>query len=196
MEARTAGQRLDHYEIVSELGRGAFSAVYEARDDRDGRRVVLKCPDAALLGDQATFERFRREVEIGRLLDHPNIQHAIDTGETRSVPYLVLEYVDGRSFREYLGRGRKLAPDVAVGFAKQIASALDYAHAHRIYHRDLKPENILITPDGQLKIIDFGIAYLQGARRLTWKWLSNSVGTPDDQVQWYNRLANFCESLQ
>ncbi|HTE86665.1 MAG TPA: serine/threonine-protein kinase [Dehalococcoidia bacterium] len=187
METRAAGQRLDHYEIISELGRGAFSAVYEARDERDGKRVVLKCPDPALLGDQATFERFRREMEIGRLLDHPNIQRAVDAAETRSVPYLVLEYVDGRSFRDYLGRNRRLAAAEAVGFAKQIASALDYAHARRIYHRDLKPENVLITPDGQLKLIDFGIAYLQGARRLTWKWLSNAVGTPDymspEQIQ-------------
>jgi serine/threonine-protein kinase len=161
--------------------------VYEARDERDGKRVVLKCPNVALLGDQATFERFRREVQIGKLLDHPNIQRAIDPGETRSVPYLVLEYVDGRSFRDFLGRGRRLAPQEAVGFAKQLACALDYAHGHRIYHRDLKPENVLITPDGQLKVIDFGIAYLQGARRLTWKWLSNSVGTPDymspEQIQ-------------
>jgi serine/threonine-protein kinase len=126
-------------------------------------------------------------MEIGRLLDHPNIQRAVDTAETRSVPYLVLEYVDGQSFRDYLNKHHRLAPDVAVGFAKQIASALDYAHGRHIYHRDLKPENVLITPEGQLKIIDFGIAYLQGARRLTWKWLSNSVGTPDymspEQIQ-------------
>jgi eukaryotic-like serine/threonine-protein kinase len=187
LEARAAGQRLDHYEIISELGRGAFSAVYEARDERDGKLVVLKCPDPALLGDQSTFERFRREIAIGQMLDHPNIQRALDGGETRSVPYLVLEYVDGQSFRHYLGHGRKLSPDIAVGFAKQIASALDYAHARRIYHRDLKPENILITKDGQLKIIDFGIAYLAGARRITWRWLSNTVGTPDymspEQIQ-------------
>ena len=187
METRATGQRIDHYEILSELGRGAFSAVYEARDERDGKRVVLKCPDVALLGDQATFERFRREMEIGRLLDHPNIQRAMDNAESRSVPYLVLEYVDGQSFRDYLNKHHRLAPEVAVGFAKQIASALDYAHSLGIYHRDLKPENVLITTDGQLKIIDFGIAYLQGARRLTWKWLSNSVGTPDymspEQIQ-------------
>jgi serine/threonine-protein kinase len=187
VETRAAGERLDHYEIISELGHGAFSSVYEARDERDGKHVVLKCPNVALLGDQATFERFRREMQIGKLLDHPNIQRAVDPGETRSVPYLVLEYVDGRSFRDYLGRNRKLSPEVSVGFASQLASALDYAHGHHIYHRDLKPENVLITPDDQLKIIDFGIAYLQGARRLTWKWLSNSVGTPDymspEQIQ-------------
>jgi eukaryotic-like serine/threonine-protein kinase len=187
VETRAAGERLDHYEILSELGHGAFSSVYEARDERDGKRVVLKCPNVALLGDQANFERFRREMQIGRLLDHPNIQRAVDPGENRSVPYMVFEYVDGRSFRDYLGRGRKLEPEVAVGFAKQLASALAYAHGHRIHHRDLKPENVLITSDGQLKVIDFGIAYLQGARRLTWKWLSNTVGTPDymspEQIQ-------------
>jgi eukaryotic-like serine/threonine-protein kinase len=187
VETRAAGERLDHYEILTELGHGAFSSVYEARDERDGKLVVLKCPNIALLGDQANYERFRREMQIGRLLDHPNIQRSVDPGENRSVPYIVFEYVDGRSFREFLGRGRKLEPEAAVGFAKQLASALAYAHGHRIYHRDLKPENVLITPDGQLKIIDFGIAYLQGARRLTWKWLSNSVGTPDymapEQIQ-------------
>lgn len=187
METLAAGHHLDHYEIVAQLGRGAFSQVYEARDERTGRPVVLKCPDPALLGDQSTFERFRREIAIGRMLDHPNIQRALDGGETRSVPYLVLEYVDGERFRDYLERHGRLTAEQAVGFAKQIASALEYAHAQRIYHRDLKPENVLITTDGQLKIIDFGIAYLQGARRLTWKWLSTTVGTPDymspEQVQ-------------
>lgn len=187
METLTAGQRLDHYEIVAHLGRGAFSEVYQARDERNGRLVVLKCPDPALLGDQATFERFRREIAIGRLLAHPNIQQALDGGETRSVPYLVLEYVEGERFRDYLEQHGRLPPAVAVGFARQIARALEYAHAQGIFHRDLKPENVLITPDGQLKIIDFGIAYLAGARRLTWRWLSTTVGTPDymspEQVQ-------------
>jgi serine/threonine protein kinase len=187
VETLATGQRLDHYEIVEHLGRGAFSEVYKARDERNGRVVVLKCPDPALLGDQATFERFRREIAIGRMLEHPNIQQALDGGETRSVPYLVLEYVAGERFRDYLEQHGRLTPGAAVGFARQIAGALEYAHQRRIYHRDLKPENVLITTDGQLKIIDFGIAYLEGARRLTWKWLSTTVGTPDymspEQVQ-------------
>jgi len=187
LDTLTAGQRIDHFEIVDHLGHGAFSEVYEARDERTDDLVVLKCPNPALLGDQALFERFRREIAIGRMLVHPNIQRALDGGESRSVPYLVLEYVPGQRFRDYLEKQGRLNPDVAVGFATQLASALEYAHEQRIYHRDLKPENVLITPDGQLKIIDFGIAYLEGARRLTWRWLSTTVGTPDymspEQVQ-------------
>ena len=162
METLAAGQKLDHFEILEHLGSGAFSEVYKARDERNGRSVVLKCPNPALLGDQSLFERFRREVAIGRLLDHPNIQRALDGGETRTVPYLVLEYVEGERLRDYLDAHGKLAPEVAVGFAKQLASALEYAHGHHIYHRDLKPENVLATPDGELKIIDFGIALPSG----------------------------------
>lgn len=187
MDTLTAGQQLDHYEIVQRLGHGAFSETYEARDKRDGRLVVLKCADPALLGDQAAFERFRRELAIGRLLKHPHIQHALDGGETRTVPYLVLEYVDGERFRDFLERRGRLPAAEAVGYIRQLAEALVYAHSLQVYHRDLKPENVLITPDGDLKIIDFGIAYMAGARRLTWRWLSTTVGTPDymapEQVQ-------------
>lgn len=183
----TAGQRIDNYEIIRPLGHGAFSETYEARDVRSGRNVVLKCPDPALLGDQSAFERFRRELQIGRLLDHPHIQRALDGGETRSVPYLVLEYIDGQRFRDYLENRGQLDPEEAIGFARQLASALAYAHAQHVHHRDLKPENILVTPEGDLKVIDFGIAYLAGARRLTWRWLSTAVGTPDymapEQIQ-------------
>ena len=187
MQTLTAGQWVDHYEIIAHLGGGAFSEAYEARDGRDGRLVVLKCPDPALLGDQAAFERFRREIAIGRLLDHPNIQRALDGGETRSVPYLVLEYVDGERLRDFLEREGPLAPAEAAGYARQLAGALEYAHARQVYHRDLKPENVLITPEHGLKIIDFGIALMAGARRLTWRWLSTAVGTPDymspEQIQ-------------
>ena len=187
MDTLTAGQHLDHYEIVQRLGHGAFSETYEARDERDGRLVVLKCADPALLGDQAAFERFRRELAIGRLLKHPHIQQALDGGETRTIPYLVLEYVDGERFRDFLERRGRLPAAEAVGYIRQIAEALVYAHSLQVYHRDLKPENVLITPDGDLKIIDFGIAYMAGARRLTWRWLSTTVGTPDymapEQVQ-------------
>lgn len=187
MPIMTAGQRLDHYEVVAHLGHGAFSETYAARDDRNGRLVVLKCPEPALLGDPSTFERFRREIAIGRLLDHPNIQRVLDGGETQSVPYLVLEYVEGERLRDVLDRQGRLSPGDAAGYARQLGSALTYAHERKVYHRDLKPENVLIAPSHCLKIIDFGIAYLAGARRLTWRWLSSAVGTPDymapEQIQ-------------
>src|SRR5579883_2605374 len=94
--AHAVGERIDHYQIERLLGEGGFAATYLARDTRTGREVVIKWPDETLLGDPTVFEHFRREMAITRKLHHPNIQCAIDDGESRSAPYLVLEYVEGR----------------------------------------------------------------------------------------------------
>jgi serine/threonine-protein kinase len=132
-----------------------------------------------LLGDVSAFDRFRRELEITKRLDHPGIQHSYDDGEERSRPYIVLEYVEGETLRERLARTKRLAIPQAVDFADQLASAMASAHAQGIVHRDLKPENILVTPANRLVVTDFGIALLSGARRLTWRWLTSTLGTPD-----------------
>ncbi|MBV8527788.1 MAG: serine/threonine protein kinase [Candidatus Dormibacteraeota bacterium] len=181
------GEIVDGYRIVRRLGAGGFSHTYEAIDERTGATVVLKVPNLELIGDPQTFERFRREMQIARRLDHPNIQHAGGEVDDPSLPYLVLEYIDGETLREFL-RGRlPLDPDQAVGYAVQLAHALSYAHAHGVAHRDLKPENVLVTRGGQLKLSDFGIALLSGARRVTWRWLNDGIGTPDymapEQIQ-------------
>ena len=173
-----AGDRLDRFTIVDAIGHGAFSDVYLA-EEADGRRVVLKLPHEALLGDVASFDRFRREMEIVRQLDHPGIQHSYDLGEDRTRPYLVLEYVDGVTLREVLRRDGRLSVPRAVDIAEQMASAMASAHARGICHRDLKPENVLVTPEGRVVITDFGIALMAGARRLTWRWLTSTLGTPD-----------------
>lgn len=175
------------YRVIRLLGAGGFSETYLAVDESTGAQVALKCPNPAILGDPQSFERFRREMAISRQLDHPNIQHSLDEGKNRSFPYMVLEYVEGETLRHHL-RGRlPLPPDEALAYARQLAAALAFAHAHGVAHRDLKPENVLITPDGQLKLTDFGIALLAGARRITWRWLNNAVGTPDymapEQIQ-------------
>jgi serine/threonine-protein kinase len=174
-----AGALIDHYRIVRRLGEGGFSEAYEAIDERTQARVVLKLPSLAIIGDPQTFERFRREMAIARRLDHPNVQRSLDVGENRSRPYLVLEYVEGETLRQSL-RGRlPLSVDEAVGYGTQLAGALAHAHAHGIAHRDLKPENVLVTTDGQLKLFDFGIALMAGARRVTWRYLNDRLGTPD-----------------
>ncbi len=174
-----AGTVIDHYRIVRRLGEGGFSEAYEAIDERTEARVVLKLPSLAIIGDPQTFERFRREMAIARRLDHPNVQRSLDVGENRSRPYLVLEYVEGETLRQSL-RGRlPLSVDEAVGYGTQLAGALAHAHAHGIAHRDLKPENVLVTTDGQLKLFDFGIALMAGARRVTWRYLNDRLGTPD-----------------
>jgi serine/threonine-protein kinase len=176
-----AGQVVGRYDIVDLLGEGGMSESYRARDRETGRVVVLKIPYANIIGDPATYSRYQRETEIGRRLVHPHIQQLLDTGhlDDSAAPYLVMEYVEGEPLRRYLEDHAPLAVDEAVELARQLAGALEACHAQGIIHRDLKPENVLITPDRQLKLLDFGIALLQGARRLTWSRLSNSVGTPD-----------------
>lgn len=178
----------DRYDILEALGQGGMNDAYKARDLETGRLVVLKIPFSSLIGDPATYSRYQRELEIGKRLHHPNIQELVDEGRLNGVtPYLVLEYVDGTLLREYLRQHAPLPVDEAINITLQLTDALHYCHEHGVVHRDLKPENILIEPDGTVKLVDFGIALLQGARRLTFRRLSSSFGTPDymapEQVQ-------------
>lgn len=172
------GDSLDRFSIVEAIGHGAFSDVYLAQE-AGGRRVVIKVPHDALMGDVGAFDRFRREMEIDGKLDHPGIQHSYDLGEDRSRPYLVLEYIDGITLREVLRNEHKLPAPRAVDVALQLSAAMASAHELGIAHRDLKPENVLVTPEGRVVVTDFGIALMTGARRLTWRWLTSTMGTPD-----------------
>jgi serine/threonine-protein kinase len=137
------------------------------------------------MGDPASYERFRREVKIGNILTHPNIQKLYELAETDSAPYLVLEYIPGNTLRDELQRAWREKPkpgraeEMAVALGRQIGNALAYTHAHGVFHRDLKPENVIVTPDGTAKVMDFGIAFMEGSRRITWGALSSQAGTPD-----------------
>ena len=172
------GEQLDRFTIVEAIGHGAFSDVYLA-EEADSHRVVIKVPHDALMGDVGAFDRFRREMEIAGRLDHPGIQRSFDNGEERTRPYLVLEYIDGVTLREVERRDGRLPVARAVDIAHQLSSAMATAHAQGIAHRDLKPENVLVTAEGRVVVTDFGIALMAGARRLTWRWLSSTMGTPD-----------------
>ena len=180
------GAKLDQFKIVKPIGSGAFSDVFLA-EDPSGRKVVLKCPHESIMGDVSTFDRFRRELEISRHLHHPGIQRSIEFTADRSRPYMVMEYVDGETLRAFMTREKRLTVDQAVDFGRQLAAAMAYAHSQGVFHRDLKPENILVTPDGRLVVTDFGVALMAGARRLTWRWFSTALGTPDymspEQIQ-------------
>ena len=181
-----AGSDLDGFTIVEAIGHGAFSDVYLATDPA-GRRVVMKCPHDAILADVNSFDRFRREMQIAKTLEHPGIQRSLDVGADRSRPYLVLEYIEGETLRAVLSREGQLPVDRSIDLARQLAAAMAYAHSRSVYHRDLKPENLLVTPDDRLVVTDFGIALMAGARRLTYRWFTSAVGTPDymapEQVQ-------------
>ena len=181
-----AGAKLDQFTIVGAIGHGAYSDVFLA-EDPNGRRVVLKCPHESIMGDVSTFDRFRRELEISRHLQHPGIQRPIEFTSDRSRPYLVMEYVEGETLRAMLSREKRLSVEKAVDFGGQLASAMAYAHSQGVIHRDLKPENVLVTSGGKLVVTDFGVALMAGARRLTWRWFSTALGTPDymspEQIQ-------------
>ena len=128
--------------------------------------------------DPVFFDRFHREEEIGKLLDHPGIMKVFDD-EKRSQGYMVMEWAEGRLLRQILTEQKKLSIERAVKIALGICDALAYIHGRGIVHRDLKPENIMVDAEDRIKIIDFGIAGQTGARRLTFAKLSQVMGTPD-----------------
>jgi eukaryotic-like serine/threonine-protein kinase len=173
------GDLVGHYRIERSLGRGGEATVFQAVDLHSGVPVVLKLLEPAQLGEVAAYERFRREVAIGRRLSHPGVPRLIEAHEDGHPPYLVLEYTAGHTLRELLGGSQTLPVSRAIDIATRLAEVVAYCHEHHVYHRDLKPENVLVANDGRVTIIDFGIALLDGAPRVTWRGFSGLVGTPE-----------------
>jgi serine/threonine protein kinase len=165
------------YEIRSLLGEGGMSEVYKALDTTTGCDVVLKLPHMAIAGDLAAFNRYRREMQIARGLEHPGLQRLLS--DESNARYMVLQYVEGEPLRKYLGRNGPLPIGDVLRIGTELAETLQYVHDQGIVHRDLKPDNILIGPDGRVTLTDFGIALRLASRRLTFSHLSNAVGTPD-----------------
>jgi len=173
------GDQFDHYQIQAYMAQGGMSDIYRAFDLINHREVVIKVPDQAMLGDSAQFERFQREMDVMKRLDHPAILKGLGSGKYNRIPYLVTEFVDGQSLRALIETSAPLPPDQAVSLIRKIADGMDYCHKNDVIHRDLKPENILITSDGQPVIMDFGLALTKGAHRVTYSNLSATMGTPD-----------------
>jgi serine/threonine protein kinase len=144
------------YTIERELGRGGMATVYLARDERLHRQVAIKVLEPVVASELGT-ERFLREIEIAARLQHPHIVSLHDCGEAAGLLYYVMPFVDGMSLRERLAREPQLPLDVALAIARDVAAALDYAHAHGVVHRDIKPANILLE-SGDAVIADFGVA--------------------------------------
>jgi len=151
------GMRLGPYVIVAPIGAGAMGEVYEAQDPRLDRAVAIKVLLESFAQDKARLRRFEVEAKAAGALNHPNILVVHDIGTDGGVSYLVSELLEGESLRDRLKRG-KVEAFLAVEIARQIAKGLAAAHARGIVHRDLKPENLFLTRDGQVKILDFGLA--------------------------------------
>ncbi|MDQ0812335.1 serine/threonine protein kinase [Streptomyces sp. B3I7] len=177
-EPRRLGGR---YELGQVLGRGGMAEVYLAHDTRLGRTVAVKTLRADLARDPSFQARFRREAQSAASLNHPAIVAVYDTGEDYvdqvSIPYIVMEYVDGSTLRELLHSGRKLLPERSMEMTIGILQGLEYAHRNGIVHRDIKPANVMLTRTGQVKVMDFGIARAMGDSGMTMTQTAAVIGT-------------------
>jgi serine/threonine protein kinase len=159
------------------VSRSDVATVFRAVDMETGQVVAIKVPHPEVEGDQIFAERFQREQEIGKHLDHPGLLKVISGGH-RSRNYIVMEWADGKLLREILNEERKLSPERASKITVGICEALSYIHNHGIVHRDLKPEHVLVVAYDDIKLIDFGMAGQTGAPRITFANLSRITSSP------------------
>ena len=153
------GSTLGNYKILEKLGEGGQGTVYRAIDSKLGRPVVIKVLPAELTAKEANLKRFEREARLASALDHPNICTIFDLNEINGIHFIAMQYIEGRNVRQ-LVNGRPLSLESALSIAVQVVDALAAAHSRGIIHRDIKAGNVMVTPNGQVKVLDFGLAKL------------------------------------
>jgi serine/threonine protein kinase len=157
----------DRYELGPELGHGGMARVLRGTDRQLGRHVAIKVLSPPYDRDQAFVERFRREAHAAARLNHPSIVAVYDTGSDDGTHYIVTELVEGETLADLLEREGPLPPRRAVDVATEVTRALEAAHERGVVHRDVKPGNVMLTPEGRVKVVDFGIARAAGAESVT-----------------------------
>jgi serine/threonine-protein kinase len=169
------------YELEGVVGRGGMAEVYRARDSRLDRIVAIKTLRPDLARDHTFQARFRREAQSAASLNHPTIVAVYDTGEDNStgtpIPYIVMEYVDGRTVRDLLIEGHRLLPERTLEIVNGVLRALEYSHQAGIVHRDIKPGNVMVTRNGDIKVMDFGIARAMSDAQATMTQTAQVIGT-------------------
>src|ERR1700721_1059548 len=169
------------YELDGVVGRGGMAEVYRARDIRLDRIVAVKTLREDLARDQTFQARVRREAQSAASLNHPSIVAVYDTGEDNHgptpVPYIVMEYVDGRTLRELMHDHRRRLPERALEITDGVLRALDYSHRNGIVHRDIKPGNVMVSRTGEIKVMDFGIARARTCAQATMTQTAHVIGT-------------------
>jgi eukaryotic-like serine/threonine-protein kinase len=173
----------DRYELDGVVGRGGMAEVYRARDLRLDRTVAIKTLRTDLARDQTFQARFRREAQSAASLNNPSIVAVYDTGEDLDVstgapvPFIVMEYVDGRTVRDLLIEGHRLLPERTLEITSGVLRALEYSHQAGIVHRDIKPGNVMVTRNGDIKVMDFGIARAMSDAQATMTQTAQVIGT-------------------
>src|SRR6202166_1286770 len=156
--ALLAGAKLGSYEVTAQIGAGGMGEVYQAHDAKLGRDVAIKVLPEAFAHDPERLSRFQREAKMLAALNHPNIATIYGLEQSGGTSYLVMELVSGETLADRVKREGAVPIDEALTIAKQIAEALEAAHEKGIIHRDLKPANVKVTPEGKVKVLDFGLA--------------------------------------
>src|ERR1700732_4095117 len=156
--ALASGTRLGSYEVVAQIGAGGMGEVYQAHDTKLGRDVAIKVLPEAFAHDSERLARFQREAKMLASLNHPNIATIHGLEQSNGTSYLVMELVSGETLAERVKREGAVPIEEALAICKQIAEALEAAHDKGIIHRDLKPANVKVTPEGKVKVLDFGLA--------------------------------------
>jgi predicted Ser/Thr protein kinase len=165
--ATTPHVLLDRYEVGRLLGAGGMAEVFEGRDRLLARRVAIKVLQAQFVRDPSFLIRFKREAQAAASLSHPNIVAVYDTGSEDGTHFIVMEFVDGRTLKEVIRAEGRIYPERAAEICADVCGALVAAHARGLIHRDIKPGNVMLTPDGKVKVMDFGIARATTSETIT-----------------------------